>query len=236
MTGTFQFKQFVISHSRAAFKVGTDGVLLGAAVDPGEAIRILDVGTGCGLIALMLAQKSKAQITGIDIDADSIDEARSNGQNSPWNERLNFIQIPLQQFVQERPSPFDLIVSNPPFFQTSLRSPDEMKNLAKHDVELNYADLLESTSKLLSVNGQAWFILPTETYELFLRTVRQFSLFESGEIVLFPVPGKRAHRTILSLNSQPTLTPKRSKLYIRNSNHTYTKEYMDLTRDYYLEF
>ena len=125
----FRFKEFQISQSESAMKVGTDGVLLGAWVDiEAEDRRLLDIGTGTGVIALMLAQRApEATIWGVDIE--SVEEARRNGDRSPWGERLHFEQTPVQAFEAE---PFDLILSNPPFFVESLRCPDRGRTMARH--------------------------------------------------------------------------------------------------------
>lgn len=121
----FRFKQFEINHEKSTLKVGTDAVLLGAWTPiPAPCGRILDIGSGCGVITLMLAQRSNAQITGVDIDKPSIEEAAENANNSLWKNRINFINCSIQDFcTAEHQNNFDLIVSNPPFFVDSLKSP-----------------------------------------------------------------------------------------------------------------
>ena len=147
-------------------KVGTDGVLLGAwaAVQPQDR-RMLDIGTGTGLIALMLAQRApEAHVTGVDID--DVGQARENAAASPWSGRVAFAQCPVQEF--ETPEPFDLIVSNPPFFVDSLTCPDRGRTAARHAVHLPFGDLRDAVLRLLAPGGRFAVILPTAEAERFL--------------------------------------------------------------------
>ena len=147
-------------------KVGTDGVLLGAwaAVRPQDR-RMLDIGTGTGLIALMLAQRApEAHVTGVDID--DVGQARENAAASPWSGRVAFAQCPVQEF--ETPEPFDLIVSNPPFFVDSLTCPDRGRTAARHAVHLPFGDLRDAVLRLLAPGGRFAVILPTAEAERFL--------------------------------------------------------------------
>lgn len=167
LKGAFRFKRFTIRQQRSAMKVGTDGVLLGAwaGVRPSDR-RILDIGTGTGLIAVMLAQRTtEARITGVDID--DVAEARENGDASPWGDRLQFVQQPIQQF---RPAErYDLIVSNPPFYVDSLTSPDRGRTTARHTVHLAYGELLEAVVRLLAPGGRFAVVLPAPEGERFRR-------------------------------------------------------------------
>ena len=131
----FQFKQFTIKQDRSGFKVGTDGVLLGAWADISGSDTVLDIGTGTGLLALMLAQRSDAKITAIEIDLASFEQAGENILDSPWSKRITLIHSPLQKFTTE--DKFDLIVSNPPFFQDSLRPTSGSLGISKHDILLS---------------------------------------------------------------------------------------------------
>ena len=146
--GGFTFKQFHIDHSRCAMKVGTDGTLLGAwATLPPEAHRILDIGTGSGLIAIMAAQRHpSAKIMAIDIDEDCVLQARQNATSSPWAERIEVINSPLQGFQSE--VKFDVIISNPPYFADSMHSPDKQRTTARHTASLSFKDLAEGVLRL----------------------------------------------------------------------------------------
>src|ERR1035437_4301927 len=132
----FRFKQFIIEDDLSTMKTGTDAILLGAWAEPGKADSILEIGTGCGVISLMLAQKSEAHITAIDIDPDSIVQAESNSMTSPWRDRIKAMNISLQDLTSISEKKYDLILTNPPFFIDFLKSPDERKNKAKHSSDL----------------------------------------------------------------------------------------------------
>jgi len=167
MNHPFRFKQFNIYHDRCKMKVGTDGVLLGAIADPASASDILDVGTGSGLIALMMAQKSKARIVGIDIDADSVAQAIENGDHSPWANQLQFLHSSVQDYASNHGDSFDMIICNPPFFADSLKSLDQGRNLARHNVSLSFDELLKASTELLRQGGRAWFIYPFQAVTSF---------------------------------------------------------------------
>ena len=187
----FQFKQFFVAHDRCAMKVGTDGVLLGAwaepavsKVRPASAFSILDVGTGSGLIALMLAQRLQTsplpspkerekgfRIDAIDIDEAAVEQAAENFRSSPWSEHLHAFHARLQDWqIEHRTSsprtlPYSLIVSNPPYFRNSLKNPDKALELARHTDTLSYTELLHHSARLLREDGRLCLILPAEAEE-----------------------------------------------------------------------
>ena len=214
-------------------KVGTDGVLLGAwvSVRPTDR-RILDIGTGTGLIALMLAQRAAAaSITGIDIA--SVDEARRNADASPWGDRLHFEQCPVQRFEAE---PFDLIVSNPPFFVESLRCPDAGRTQARHAVELPCEALRDALLRLLAPEGRYALVLP-------VAEAARFEAWCEGELhrlrrtEVRTTPRRAPKRVLLEGTRRPTAAPVCDALTIGTGAHeTYTDEYRLLTRDFYLKF
>lgn len=151
----FQFKQFTIEQELCAMKVGTDGVLLGAWAKGGP--RILDIGTGTGIIALMMAQRyPEAQVTAIDIDEGAVRQAEQNVSQSPFLGRISV----LQQAVQEHLGEYESIVSNPPFFIDSLQAPDEQRNMARHTATLSYAELMKAAYRLLADNGELSVVIP----------------------------------------------------------------------------
>ena len=164
----FTFKQFHINHSRCAMKVGTDGTLLGAWTSlPNPTRKILDIGTGTGLIAIMAAQRHPdAQICAIDIDADCISQAEENVADCPWSERIKLYHSPLQEFSSEEK--FDMIISNPPYFVDSLLSPDAQRSTARHTATLSFDELTEGVIRLLAPEGRFALILPPAEYERFL--------------------------------------------------------------------
>jgi tRNA1Val (adenine37-N6)-methyltransferase len=217
-------------------KVGTDGVLLGAVTDPACAMNILDVGTGSGLIALMLAQKSDAQITGIDIDFDSVAQAVENGAASPWADRLHFEQAGVQEYALSHANSFDLLVCNPPFFADSLKSPDAGRNLARHNVSLDFDALLSATKSLLRPQGMAWFIYPHADLDKFSKLAQDHGLSLCARLVVAPKSGKPANRCIDSWTKGSCEERPVQFLCIHNSDDTYTEEYCTRCRDYYLFF
>jgi tRNA1Val (adenine37-N6)-methyltransferase len=154
----FRFKQFSIHQDRCAMKVGTDGVLLGAWAQGGQ--RILDIGTGTGLIALMMAQRyPEAEVTGIDIDQEAVQQAQENIVQSPFKDRVEAVHSSLQDYTSLASS-FDSIVSNPPFFVDSLPAPDRQRTIARHTNTLTYRDLMQSAYQLLSDEGELSLIIP----------------------------------------------------------------------------
>ena len=163
--GAFRFKRFTVHQDRCAMKVGTDGVLLGAwtPLRPTDR-RLLDIGTGTGLIALMLAQRApEAEVTGIDID--DVSQARENAAASPWGGRLHFVQTPVQTFAPA--GRFDRIVSNPPFFDATLPSPDAGRTTARHTVTLTFSELCDAVLRLLaSPQGTTAVVLGSILYKL----------------------------------------------------------------------
>lgn len=163
----FRFKQFTINQEKCAMKVGTDGCLLGAWVDLSSSQRILDVGCGSGLIAIMAAQRCPtATITGIEIDNEAASQAAENAESSPWAERIKIICKDFLKFCPEET--FDTIVSNPPYFNNSLKCPNEKRNKARHDDSLPCNEFLTHANRLLSPNGTLSVIIPTDQQETWL--------------------------------------------------------------------
>ncbi len=236
MSYPFRFKQFSINHDRCTMKVGTDAVLLGALTETGNAANILDIGTSSGIIAIMLAQKSDAFITGIDIDADSIVQANENAAASPWSERLNFIHTSVQEYAIKHPQSADLIVCNPPFFVGSLKSQYTERNLARHDVFLSFSELLTATQMILKEDGRAYFIYPYRSVDEFtsLATASGLSLFSRCSIL--PKPGKEINRCIDGWQKAAHCEVVQQNLCVYNENNEHTEEYRECCKDYYLSF
>lgn len=214
-------------------KVGTDGVLLGAwATVAPHAARILDIGTGTGVIALMLAQRVlRARITGIDIG--DVAEARANADASPWADRVEMIRCPVQEF---RPAErFDLIVSNPPYFVDSLRSPDAGRALARHASELPFAALHDAAVRLLASGGRFCLVLPVAETALFDAVCRGLWPVRRTEVRSTPRRGVR--RVLTEYAAVPAPAPRPDTLTIGTGAHEeFTEEYRALTRDFYLKF
>lgn len=232
MADSFRFKQFNVSNVRSAQKVGTDGVLLGAWVSlSGSDRRVLDVGTGTGVIALMMAQRApEAVIAAIDIDFDSVEEATANFIASPWPERLLAMEAPFQQMTGR----FDLIVSNPPFFIDSLKAPDSRRSAARHTDTLTHRDLLDNAARLLSDTGRLAVIYPATEAEMFAGEALSSGLFPSRICKVSTKDGNPPKRFLMEL-SREKKEPLIEKLSIMRDGD-YSAEYKAVTSDFYLKF
>lgn len=234
-TGTFYFKQFKVEDGCSTMKVGTDAVLLGASVKVENSKNILEIGTGSGVIALILAQRSDALIDAIEIDKESAEQARQNANSCPWSERIEVIQSSLQEFTPTSKK-YDLIVSNPPFFSCSLKSPDKKRNLSRHDEELSYADLIACSSGLLAECGSLWVILPVNESAIFTSLAEKESLFLQFHMIIIPKEGRKAHRCILEFKKSMTGDTEEISLMIMDEGGRHTAEYVELTKDFYIDF
>jgi tRNA1Val (adenine37-N6)-methyltransferase len=232
----FQFKQFKIIQERTAMKVGTDGVLLGAWASVAGAEKILDVGTGTGVIALMMAQRSLAEITGIEIEKMAAEEAMENVQNSLWSNRIKIQNISFQEFVKTTNEKFDLIVSNPPFFSNSQKSKCEHLAMAKHNHLLSLPELVQKSFKLMSPNGKLAVILPVSEAEKIIRITEKEGLYNHRMTEVRPNNLKPPHRYLLEFGK--TLgSVKEEIIPIHTSeDNEFTEKYKALTRDFYLNF
>ena len=235
----FRFKRFTVWHNQCAMKVGTDGVLLGAwcplpqRLATAAPIRLLDIGTGSGLIALMLAQRletSDLVIDAIDIDPDAAAQATKNFALSPWKDALHAHQSTLQDWQTE---PYDLIVSNPPYFQNSLKNPDNQRATARHTDSLSYAELITHALRLLAPHGTLALVLPIEAEAEILHLATQHHLFPTHITHVHTKPGKHAKRLLITLTSSPhhLIT---STFHIESDNAPRSEEYIALTKDFYL--
>jgi tRNA1Val (adenine37-N6)-methyltransferase len=231
----FQFKQFTIQQDRCAMKVGTDGVLLGAWADISGAESILDIGTGTGLIALMLAQRSRALIAAIDIDKDTILQAKENIDNSPWHDRISVQHISLQELALAKDRCYDLIVSNPPYFQNSLKCPDKKRNIARHGESLGQKDLVENSAKLLTVAGRLAVIIPAANGEEFIRIAGQSGLFCLRKTNVFPREEISVKRLLLEFGRKEKECIESNLIIESGERHCYSDEFKWLTRDFYLD-
>lgn len=237
-TNSFAFKQFSIRQDKCAMKVGTDGVLLGAWVNTDNIRSILDVGTGTGLIALMLAQKSTAAIDAIDIDEVACIQARENVMESRWPERVSVKQVSLQDFARETEKRYELIVSNPPYFIGSSKATGESRTKARHADLLPYEELVESVAHLLDRNGKFCVILPVKEAEIFRDLAAARKLFLNKLVRIKTTPDKVEKRLIMQFGfTQKTFSE--STLVIEKGSHQrhqYTDAYRELTKPYYLYF
>jgi len=235
--GRFRFKRFSVRNELSAMKVNTDGVILGAlAVIDRNDREILDIGTGTGTVALLLAQRcddthSPARICGIDVDAPSAAEAAANFADSPWAERLTAANTALDLYHPQ--AAIDLIVSNPPYFDDSLTNSDERLSSARHSVSLSYRDILRFSEQFLSKTGRVCMILPSDVEFRLLREARSRGLFLKSIVRVRTTPAKLAKRMVCEFSFVRVAQPSESVLTIQD-NGTYTAQYLELMRDYYL--
>lgn len=235
----FAFKQFTIRQEKCAMKVGTDAVLLGAWAKTYGVRRILDIGTGTGVIALMLAQKCGGLIDAIEIDKESFGEASANASASPWADRLHVHHISLQDFARIQDEPYDLIVSNPPYFNDSLPATEESRTKARHTILLPFTDLVECVARLLSKEGKFCVILPPREGEKFRELAALKGLHLTRLTRVKTTPEKPEKRWLMQFAFTPKPQVSDSTLILEKDNlnaQHYTEEYRELTREYYLYF
>lgn len=234
----FQFKQFKVCHDRCAMKVGTDGVLLGAWAGLENAATVLDIGTGTGLIALMAAQRNPvARIAAVELDADAACQAAENVQASPWSSRVEVICADAKAY--EPGMRFDAIVSNPPYFASSLKSPEAKRVRARHVDELTFDDLLSSVGRLLADEGEFSVVIPFDASFEFIATAAGRGLYLVRRTVVRTLAGVPPKRVLLAFrrtfaDGQNGIQD--DELLIETEPRVYTEAYRLLTKDFYLSF
>jgi tRNA1Val (adenine37-N6)-methyltransferase len=237
----FRFKQFAIQQDRCAMKVGTDGILLGAWALAQTPTHILDIGTGTGLIALMLAQRfPNANVHAVEFEPSACQQAAENFANSPWASRLQAPCADISDWsrLPNHSGKYSLIVSNPPWFVDSLKPPLESRALARHTPSLSSADLISAVRRLITPGGDFCIILPAEQRDAFVGLASQGDLHCSRCCHVLPNAGKPAKRVLLQFcPSPPSSSYERSVLIVESeTRHAYSAEFMQLTRDFYLRF
>ena len=230
-TKVFRFKQFDVLHEHSSMKVGFDGILLGAWVDVFDDKLILDIGTGTGLIALMMAQRNKfALIHAIEPDIASYNEALKNFQNSPWKNRLKVEPTKFQDYKND--FQFDHIVSNPPFFDTGFHSQNIHKANVRHTINLSHNELLNYSLLLLKNKGKLSVILPVVEGEKFISAAKekQFKVLRLCNVFT----KSKVERLLIELTLDDNLKPKNYKLKIYNKHGQYSSDYLNLVNKFYL--
>lgn len=228
----FAFKQFTIHHDRCAMKVGTDGVLLGAWTDISSSRHILDIGTGTGLISLMLAQRCNASIVAIDIDQSAVEQAMENVSASPWSKQ---VEVQQQDIGSYHPlCVFDTIVSNPPYFPNSLKCLDVQRNTARHTDTLPASVLMEKVSELLATEGKFSLILPFEQSADVICLAERVGMWPSRHTAVITSHGLPPKRSLLEFGKVKGGCLE-SELTIELERHVYTEDYIALTKEFYLK-
>ncbi|WP_050146853.1 tRNA(1)(Val) (adenine(37)-N(6))-methyltransferase TrmN [Yersinia alsatica] len=235
--GGFTFKQFFVAHDRCAMKVGTDGVLLGAWVPVEKARKVLDIGCGSGLIALMIAQRSapEVEIDGVELEPEAAQQASSNAAQSPWAERVHIYAQDVHQFAESHPHQYDLIVSNPPYFAPAVACRDEARDTARYTGSLTHDALLNCAEKLITKEGIFCVVLPHDLGEELARLAVQQDWFVHCQVDIRDRPGKPLHRMLLTLSRQPAET-QYQHLDLRQSEGVYSPEFCALISEFYLNY
>ncbi len=231
----FQFKQFKLFDDRSTMKIGTDAVLLGSWSNIDNTSRILDIGTGLGIIALMLAQRSNALIDAVEIDKNSAQQATDNFNLSAWKSKMKVYNTSFQSFATSYNTSYDLIVSNPPYFVDALKSDKSHRNLARHADTLSFEELMKGISKLLSPQGKACIILPITESILLKQFAELNELFCNYQTEVISKKGLEPNRMLMEF-SKVKKDFKACSLCILNQDLSYTDEFKDLTKDFYLNF
>lgn len=247
----FSFKKFTIHQDKCAMKVGTDGVLLGvlAPVLPSDMMvassgcensyKILDIGTGTGLVAIMLAQRTggEARIAAVEIDADAAEQAKDNVSETPW--QIDVYNKSIQDFASEWAVKFDLIVSNPPFFINSLKAPGKSRNTARHTDTLSFEDLVASAEKMLSEQGRFTVIIPYSSEQDFIKIAEGKNLATEAIVRVVPKVGKEAKRSVITFskagNSKDCNINVTELVIETETRHCYSEEFKRLIADFYLK-
>jgi len=229
----FRFKQFSVDQTACAMKINTDGVLLGAMAGEGNPLSILDIGTGTGVIALMLAQRfTNAKTDAVEIDEQAAATAKSNFSNSTFENRLTLYGKGFERFFEDHPEKrYNLIVSNPPFYINSLQSPGAKTNLAKHADEGFFERLIISVANRLTEQGSCWLILPVDTSALVKNLSLQSGLHLQKAIGIHSFKNDAAHREILAFGKNDTQTIA-DKFVIYSEPKVYTEAYREMLKDF----
>lgn len=229
----FQFKQFRIEQDKTAMKVCTDSCIFGASIDPQNANTILDIGTGTGLLALMMAQKSEATIDAVEIEESAFLQAQQNIQQSKWNDRIKLYHQSIQDFILTKSGYYDLIISNPPFYSKQLKSPNLKKNIAHHSEDLSLEELVNSVRALLKTTGRFYLILPEAEFN----TVTSLLLFHNLHLTELITIKDRAESPVFRVIGCFEFEVKEQKkgaLNVKNETGDYSSEFKELLKEYYL--
>lgn len=230
----FFFKKFGLFHHRSTMKIGTDAILLGRWTEVSDNDDVIDIGTGCGLIPLMLAQKGIKSADAVEIDNDSYEEAAQNFSNSAWNSRLSAIHDDIKHYAEICEKKYDLVVSNPPFYFGDNIPEKAKKGLARHTNTLSYNDLLSAVKKIMKPEGRFSLVLPAIESKTFLKDAENQGFYLEKELLIVPIEGKEPNRINMQLVVSQVDNIKTETFVLRHPDHSFTKEYKDFLKDYYL--
>jgi len=231
----FSFKQFTIYQDKSAFKVGTDGVLLGASADVTGVKRILDIGSGTGLIAIMLAQRCDAEIVTIEPDHESFIQTTDNVRLCKWGSRIKVENTGLHDYYPGKEK-FDLIVTNPPFFTDSLKNPDPRKSSARHNDSLTSSEILNGVLRLLNDDGRLQLIMPYVEGNVFITEAQKCGLYCINILKIKSITNAEIRRLILTFRRERMKVTEKFLSIEHGRRHEFSEEYINLTKEFYLKF
>lgn len=233
---TFKFKQFELNQDQCAMKIGTDSVLLGAwsPLDTNP-FSVLDIGAGTGILSLMIAQRSQAQvIDALEIDELAYEQCVDNFESSPWADRLFCYHADLAEFTNEIEDQYDLIISNPPFYAEDFKTDNDQRDLARFTDALPFDHLLNSVAQLLSKNGVFTVIIPFKEEARFIKLASEVKLFPNKILHIKGNASSKTKRSLLAFSFRESEI-KTETLVIETARHQYTTDYINLTKDFYLK-
>lgn len=232
----FKFKQFTVHQEHAPFKITTDSVLLGAWAQLAGAGNILDIGTGAGILALMSAQRTEANIVAVEPDPGAFMQAGLNISDSPWHERITLINTRVQDYFPEAGLLFDAVITNPPFFVDSLPNPDPGKAMARHSLTLSFRELLDAALRLTTPSGKLHLVLPVSEATLFIQMAASLGFYCNRKLIVKPTPEISPSRVLMSLGYSQDNVEESTMVIEKGGRHNYSDEYVSLTKDFYLKF
>jgi tRNA1Val (adenine37-N6)-methyltransferase len=230
----FAFKKFSVSQDKCSMKLGTDSVLIGAWAKNDKAKKILDIGTGTGVIALMLAQRTNAEVDAIDIEYAAHVQAKENFSSSRWNSRLNSHHCSLQEFAPNKK--YDLIISNPPYFVLPKTHKEMEGNQARYTHLLSFSDLAEHVVRLLASKGNFYVIFPVHEGAMFTNEAEKRNLFLTNYVWVKTTNRKKFPKRILMEFGFIKKDDIKDSMLVIQAENKYTEEYKNLTKDYFLQF
>ena len=231
----FQFKHFTVQQTRDVMRVNTDGVLLGAWTPEVDGRRILEIGTGTGVIALQLLQRGARWVDAIDIDAEACQQAQENATASPFASQIEVFHTPFQLFAETCEAPYELVVSNPPYYVDSLPSPNARRNQMRHALSLPTEDLLEGLELCLTPTGRFVAIFPLAEGSAFVAQAAGAGFYCSRQVAVADKPQGATKRLLCEFRRE-RCTPLVEELFIHNADGEYSAEYRTLTSPFYLDF
>ena len=230
----FHFKPFSLKHHRSTMRVGTDAILLGLFAGLNKTKETLEIGTGCGIISLLIASRLQTNIDAIDIDKQSVEEAKENFKLSPYWKRMHAEGADFNQYAGQQLKKYDLVVTNPPFFINDLRSGNQKKDRARHGDSLSYEQICSGTAKLLNLDGILCLVLPYDESRVFIEIAEQKGFRLRKQQIIFPKRGLSPNRVNLQFGMSEPKNILTEKLTLREEDGSFTTEYIAHLKDYYI--